>query len=199
MTGGIKSSGKISVWFHVWCEISAVDVFYHLRRFRTRLMIANPILSIAILNKILMQKNIVIRTCYEDYAVQSKLFKKMEQELFKRLGIDPIKLKNQELLTAFAKKYFDRVKTEYSPKWLGQQRFDIFIPSQKTAIEYQGQQHYEAIAFFGGEKGFQDTVSRDKNKLELSQRNGVKLLYWKYTTDINDATFQEFREKNKLL
>tara|TARA_B110000503_G_C6844911_1_gene288338 strand:- start:99 stop:314 length:216 start_codon:yes stop_codon:yes gene_type:complete len=66
-------------------------------------MIANPILSIAILNKILMQKNIVIRTCYEDYAVQSKLFKKMEQELFKRLGIDPIKWKNQELLTAFAK------------------------------------------------------------------------------------------------
>ena len=97
------------------------------------------------------------------------------------------------------KKYFDRVKTEYSPKWLGQQRFDIFIPSQKTAIEYQGQQHYGAIAFFGGEKGFQDTVSRDKNKLELSQRNGVRLLYWKYTTDINDATFQEFCEKNKLL
>ena len=39
-----------------------------------------------------------------------------------------------------------------SPKWLGKQRLDIYIPTFKVAIEYQGKQHYEPVEYFGGEK-----------------------------------------------
>jgi hypothetical protein len=162
-------------------------------------MSANPIESITVLNGILLQHDISIRSCYEDYAEQSKLFKKMERQLFKRLNIDPIKWKKQELLTAFIKKYFNHVKTEHSPKWLGQQRYDIYIPSKKVAIEYQGQQHYEPISFFGGEKGFQKTLLRDKKKLEVSQNNGINVLYWNYNNKINESTVQKFLQRHNLI
>tara|TARA_R110000764_G_scaffold219569_1_gene307285 strand:- start:799 stop:1959 length:1161 start_codon:yes stop_codon:yes gene_type:complete len=198
VAGGFKSNGKVSVWFNVWCEISAIEVFHHLPRFRTGLMSANPIESITVLNGILLQHDISIRSCYEDYAVQSKLFKQMERQLFKRLNIDPIRWKNQELLTAFIKKNFDHVKTEHSPTWLGKQRYDIYIPSKKIAIEYQGQQHYEPVSFFGGEKGFKNTLLLDKKKLDISRNNGVSVIYWDYRTKINEATVQKFLLKHNL-
>ena len=102
-------------------------------------------------------------------------------------------------LKAIIKKYFSHVKTEHSPKWLGQQRYDIYIPSKKVAIEYQGQQHYEPISFFGGEKGFQKTLLRDKKKLEISQNNGIDVLYWNYNTKINESTVQKFLQRHNLI
>jgi len=61
------------------------------------------------------------------------------------------------------------------PQWLGRQHFDIWMPNWKIAIEYQGIQHFEPVEFFGGEEGFKKTVERDKKKMNLSKRHGVKL------------------------
>jgi hypothetical protein len=33
--------------------------------------------------------------------------------------------------------------------WLGGMHLDIYIPSRKAAIEYQGKQHFEPVEFFG--------------------------------------------------
>lgn len=74
---------------------------------------------------------------------------------------------------------------QYRTDWLGKQSFDIFIPSQNIAIEYQGQQHYEAIDQFGGEKALEDNVKRDTRKRELSAEHGVKVLDWKYSLHVN--------------
>ena len=198
ITGRIRSNGNISVWFDVWCEISAVEAIHHLRRFKTRLMKSNPTECIPILNNIFSHENVSIQTCYDNYETQAKIFKQVEEKLFEKLEIDPIKWKNQEMLIVHAKRYFQIIKTEHSPSWLGQQRFDIYIPEKKVAIEYQGQQHYEPITFFGGEEGFQKTIQRDKRKLKLSKENGIRLLYWKYTTEINEASFKKFIKKNGL-
>lgn len=62
-------------------------------------------------------------------------------------------------------------------KWLGRQSIDIFIPSLKLAIEYQGIQHNQVVGFFGGERGLADTKARDKKKRSLLMDNGLSILY----------------------
>ena len=68
---------------------------------------------------------------------------------------------------------------EYSPDWLGKQRFDIYIPKYNIAIEYNGEQHYKPIARFGGVLGYNKTVERDSYKLEKCKANNCKLYDYK--------------------
>jgi hypothetical protein len=51
------------------------------------------------------------------------------------------------------------------------------IPSHRVAVEYQGQQHFEPIEFFGGEDAFRQTVERDERKKRLCDENGIRLIY----------------------
>ena len=79
---------------------------------------------------------------------------------------------------------FPNAVFQYSPQWLSPQSLDIYIDEIKTAIEYQGVQHYEPIEFFGGIKSFEQTVARDDKKKKLCISNGVRLYYWKYDVAI---------------
>ena len=47
---------------------------------------------------------------------------------------------------------------------MSKQRFDIYIPSKKTGIEYQGLQHYQAVDFFGGDEGYKKNTEQDMKK-----------------------------------
>ncbi|HAQ40143.1 MAG TPA: hypothetical protein DCM73_04430 [Clostridiales bacterium] len=49
------------------------------------------------------------------------------------------------------------------------------------AIEYQGIQHYEAIAHWGGKKALERQIERDIIKREFCQEKGVSLIEVKYT------------------
>jgi hypothetical protein len=80
---------------------------------------------------------------------------------------------------------------EASPEWLGNQRFDIFIPDLKVAIEYQGQQHYEPVEMFGGKEALEKTKEMDKRKRSLCKKNGVNIIYFRYDEDLT----VEFVEK----
>ena len=62
------------------------------------------------------------------------------------------------------------------PKWLGRQHLDIWIPSIKIAVEYQGAQHYKPIDFFGGEEAFIEGQNRDERKKQLCKENNIKLI-----------------------
>lgn len=64
-----------------------------------------------------------------------------------------------------------------SPRWLGRQHFDIFMPEISLALEYQGIQHDQPIDFFGGEAAYEQTKKRDLRKLRLAKKNGVQLIY----------------------
>lgn len=76
---------------------------------------------------------------------------------------------------------------EYSPDWLGKQRFDIYIPKYNIAIEYNGEQHYKPIARFGGVLGYNKTV--ESYKLEKCKANNCKLYVLKY--DYKNDDLQE--------
>ena len=63
-----------------------------------------------------------------------------------------------------------------SPDWIGKQHLDIWIPSWKIAIEYQGKQHFEPVEIFGGIQGLEATKKRDIRKKKLCQKNNVSLI-----------------------
>jgi len=77
------------------------------------------------------------------------------------------------------KSYFADIEVIHHarPKWIGRQHLDIFIPSLKVAVEYQGAQHFEPIAYFGGEKAYQATLKRDSLKRRKCKANGVRLIH----------------------
>jgi len=93
-------------------------------------------------------------------------------------------------LVQLVKKIFRgrKVIHQGSPAWLGRQRFDIYIPSRKLAIEYQGAQHFRPVEFFGGEEGFAKTVERDRRKLALATKNGVSVEYFRFDEKITLAS-----------
>ncbi|MCE5272529.1 hypothetical protein LLH00_14715, partial [bacterium] len=71
------------------------------------------------------------------------------------------------------------------PSWLGMQKLDIFIPSLKLAIEYQGKQHFEPVKLFGGEEGLSQTKKLDEQKARLCKENKIDLIYFSYKDNIN--------------
>ncbi len=90
-----------------------------------------------------------------------------------------------EMLNLLKKEFYPyKIIHQGSPKWLGLQRFDAYIPELKLAVEYQGVQHYMPIKIFGGEKGLEETQLRDKIKLETAKHNGVVIEYVRYDEDI---------------
>ncbi len=62
-------------------------------------------------------------------------------------------------------------------EWLNKQRLDFYLPEYNLAIEYQGEQHFKPVKYFGGEKRFIDRIERDERKYNICQQNGVQIIY----------------------
>lgn len=62
--------------------------------------------------------------------------------------------------------------------WLQPQHLDCYVPSIRVGFEFQGQQHFEPVALFGGEDGLARTKQRDKLKAKKCADNGVTLICW---------------------
>ena len=71
----------------------------------------------------------------------------------------------------------DEVLHHASPKWLGRQHLDIYLPKYNIGIEYQGIQDYEPIEFFGGQEAFERTLERDERKKQLCEKYKCHLIY----------------------
>lgn len=76
---------------------------------------------------------------------------------------------------------------QWRPWFLGMQSIDIHVPELRLAVEYQGQQHYEPVALFGGEEGFLLAKARDEKKRALLRANNVRLLEWPYDVRITKS------------
>lgn len=75
-------------------------------------------------------------------------------------------------------------------------RFDFLLPSERTLIEYDGEQHFRAIAFFGMAKRtashiFADTVRRDKAKNRWAATNRYSLIRIKYDEEVGASLDRE--------
>lgn len=94
---------------------------------------------------------------------------------------------HKSLRFASEKRLYDSIRVRYPDAvsqqrfpWLGRQSLDIYIPSKKTAIEYQGEQHYRSVEIFGGRKQYRRQRNLDRNKKRLCKKHRINLLYFSY-------------------
>ena len=97
---------------------------------------------------------------------------------------------------------YHRIKftSQKSFPWLvdtGRLRLDFYLQDYNIAIECQGEQHFEALEFFGGEKSYEETTRRDKIKSDLCKEHGITILYY---SDLGiDYPYEVFENKNALI
>jgi hypothetical protein len=78
---------------------------------------------------------------------------------------------------------FEPQKSFKNCKTVSSLRFDFWIPSLNTCIEYQGHLHYTPVDYFGGEKTLIKQRSRDQRKVNFCIKNNIKLIiisYWDF-------------------
>lgn len=109
-----------------------------------------------------------------------------------------VKWSSEYSLFVLVKQYYPEAIYQYRVQWLGQQSFDIFLPSQNIAIEYQGKQHYEAVEVFGGDASLVSNKERDMRKRKLSAEHGVQVLDWKYDIPVNRVNVLAFLEQHGI-
>ena len=63
---------------------------------------------------------------------------------------------------------------------------DIWIPERRIGIEYQGEQHYQAIEHWGGEEGLRKRMENDKKKKRLCKELGYHIIEFKHNEDFSE-------------
>ena len=122
-------------------------------------------------------------------AVENKIRKEIEVPL-----IGSKRIKETSLLTILKKIFVGKtILREHTPSFLGRQRFDFFIKELNVAIEWNGEQHYRPIDFFGGTSGFKATLKRDEQKRMLCKENNIRLIELKY--DLEDEEIKTILTK----
>ncbi len=100
---------------------------------------------------------------------------------------------NQAFLARCLEKVLTGIEVvlEASPPWLYGQRLDIFVPSLKLAVEYQGEQHYFPLEHLGGEQGLKDRQEMDERKRIACKKAGITLIEWQYNDNISVEKVRE--------
>jgi very-short-patch-repair endonuclease/uncharacterized protein YozE (UPF0346 family) len=70
-------------------------------------------------------------------------------------------------------------------------RFDFYLPELNICIEFDGEQHFKPIKWFGGEKAFEECIIKDEIKNKFCEDNGIKLLRISYLENV-ELKLKEF-------
>ena len=102
-------------------------------------------------------------------------------------------------------KYLDKNEISYyrqhkfkDCKNIFQLPFDLYLPKYRTAIEFDGKQHYEPMKYFGGLEAYNRLKVNDKIKSDYCEDNYIELIRIRY--DQLDRVFDILKEslKNKI-
>lgn len=105
---------------------------------------------------------------------------------------------SEQLLFHIIKGIYPDAIFQFKSKWLGHQSLDIFVPSKNFGIEYQGLQHYQPVDLFGGKEQFKERQRLDERKRMLCKENGVKLIEWKYTSEVTEENVKKILEIHSI-
>ena len=186
-------NGGKSLWIRIYLKINAKDFVVHNSSLLTEVGKKNSNNIAKEVDIFLREKKISLINAYDDTHFRLSLLYLAENNFRKKNGIPLIGdgwIKQAELREGI-KEYIDNIKKEYSPRWLGAKRIDIYIPSHKVAIEYHGAQHYEAVDFFGGQEAYEKRVVDDKNKKELCLKNNLSFIEWPHLVEINNKNISK--------
>lgn len=91
---------------------------------------------------------------------------------------------SENLMYNIIKQQFPDAIMHHTFSWLSPQHVDVYIPSIRTAFEYQGVQHYKPVDFFGGEEKFKRQQFLDNLKKSKCKINEITLIVWDYDEEI---------------
>lgn len=147
-------------------------------------------------NKV-VERDSNLKYIYNNEKIMDKKYSTVLYEMRKEKLI-PAKWKSEFELYLIISHYYHDSIFQYTSSWLGKQSLDIYIPSIKLAIEYQGIQHYKAIDFFGGEEEFQIRKKLDLEKKNKLKNEGIRLLEWKYDRNVSVKEVGKFFKANSI-
>jgi len=75
-------------------------------------------------------------------------------------------------------------KTFKSCEYLKPLKFDFYLPKLNTCIEFDGEQHYNPVKYWGGEDTLSKIKERDKIKTDFCRENNIQLLRIRYDENI---------------
>ena len=76
---------------------------------------------------------------------------------------------------------FEREKVFKNCKHIKSLRYDFYLPDYNLCIEYDGEQHYKPIEYFGGETAFKERQNNDRIKNKYCEDNNIGLIRIPYT------------------
>ena len=79
---------------------------------------------------------------------------------------------------------YEYQKTFFELKNINNLFFDFYLPGLNICIEFDGEQHFRPIEYWGGEKLFKELQLRDKLKNEYCVNNNISLIRIRYDEDI---------------
>lgn len=154
-----------------------------------------PYFSGSIPNKMnFLEKNLFINDLSDNLVdlVESEL-RKVENEIRVSKGFKIVgSYTNESILYVKLKEYFTEFKviSQGRPEWLGRQSLDIYFPEYNIGVEYQGEQHFRPIDFFGGIEKFNLQKNLDEKKKELCISNNCSLIEVKEDYVFEDLVFK---------
>lgn len=110
--------------------------------------------------------------------------------------------KGEEYITKFLDKHSIHYIPQKKFKGLlgtknGSLSYDFYLPNHNLLIEYQGQQHDNPIALWGGEKQYKNQKENDNRKRKFAYENNIKLLeIWYYDFENIETILQRELLKN---
>ena len=88
--------------------------------------------------------------------------------------------KGEQKVQSILKKYNINFISQYRIESYKRAPFDFCLPDFNILIEYQGEQHFRPVNFFGGEAQFKKQITVDKRKKEEAEKLGYKIIYINY-------------------
>ena len=78
--------------------------------------------------------------------------------------------------------------------------FDFYLSELQILIEFDGEQHFKIVEYWGGQEGLEERQLRDQIKNEWAKINNIKLHRIRYDENIEeklDAIFQNIDMNTK--
>ena len=85
---------------------------------------------------------------------------------------------NSKGIVAIPNKTFDDLKDKHKLS------YDFYIEEYNLLIEYNGEQHYRPIEYYGGREKFKIQLHHDWLKRKYARKNNINLLVIKYNEDV---------------
>lgn len=80
---------------------------------------------------------------------------------------------------------FEKQKTFEGCKFKNKLRFDFYLPKHNTCIEYDGEQHFKSIPYYGGQEKLDLIQKKDEIKTQFCKNNGINLIRIRFDEEIN--------------